>query len=167
MQVCIFTSIVMLCDRRNNCHVPKYSSKQARGVARSIMAGEFYAFDDAFDTAFILKHDLQRIYQQHIPLVMLASSKQMFHVITKASPTTEKRLIIDVAAAREAYNRHEISNLGLLQFEHNISNGITKQWQSAVLSKIMRTAMDVNPAQQWITRTDASARHTGVENRGV
>lgn len=54
--------IVMLCDGDSSCHVLSYSSKKARRVVRSIMAGEVYAFADAFDTAFILKHDLERIY---------------------------------------------------------------------------------------------------------
>lgn len=159
--------IVMLCDGDNNCHVLSYSSKKARRVVRSIMAGEVYAFADAFDTAFILKHDLERIYHQHLPLVMLTDSKQMFDVITRASHTTEKRLMIDVAAAREAYNRHEISNVGLVQSEHNIADGLTKPGQCAALSAMMKTAKDVNPVQQWVTRTDASPRHSGVENPGV
>lgn len=80
--------IMMLYDGSNNCHLPSYSSKKARRVVRSIMAGEIYAFADAFDTVFILKHDLQRIYHQHIPLVMLTDSKKMFDVITRASHIT-------------------------------------------------------------------------------
>ena len=45
---------------------------------------------------------------------MLTGSLQMFDVITKASYTSEKRLMIDVAATREAYGRDEISNVGLV-----------------------------------------------------
>lgn len=159
--------IVLLSDGDNNCHVLSYSSKKARRVVRSIMAGEVYAFADAFDTAFILKHDLERIYHQHLPLVMLPDSKQMFDVITRASHTTEKRLMIDVTAARQAYNRHEISNVGLVQSEHNIADGLTKPGQCAALSTMMQTAKDVNPVQQWTARTDTSSRHSGVENPGV
>jgi len=54
--------IALLCDDRDGCHVLAYASKNARRVVRSIMAGEVYAFADAFDAAFILKHDLERIY---------------------------------------------------------------------------------------------------------
>jgi len=66
------------------------------------MAGEVYAFTCAFDASFIIKHDFERIYNQHLPLVLLTFSKQMSYVITRASHTTEKRLTIDVAAPREA-----------------------------------------------------------------
>lgn len=50
--------VVLLRDGANRCHVLVYSSKKARRVVRSIMAGEVYAFSDEFDAAFILKHDL-------------------------------------------------------------------------------------------------------------
>eukprot|EP00170_Pyropia_yezoensis_P009571 contig_42551_g9608 len=35
------------------------------------MAGEGYAFANAFDEAFIIKHDLERVYKQRVPLTML------------------------------------------------------------------------------------------------
>jgi len=63
-----------------------------------------YAFADSIDVAFMLRHDLERMYDQHLPLVMQSGSKQTFDFITRASHTTEKRLMIDLAAAREAYN---------------------------------------------------------------
>lgn len=75
------------------------------------MAGEGYAFADAFDAAYIVNHDLERIYRQHLPLIMLTDSKQMYDVVTRASQTTKKRLVVDVAAAREAYKRNEISHV--------------------------------------------------------
>ena len=118
--------IVLLCDGHSRCHVMTYSSRKSRRVVKSIMAVEVYALADAFDAAFIIKHDLERIYDQHLPLVMLKDSKQMFDVITRASHTTEKRLMIDVAAAREAYKRYEISNVGLVRSEHNPADGLTE-----------------------------------------
>eukprot|EP00170_Pyropia_yezoensis_P001383 contig_6114_g1387 len=77
------------------------------------MAGEVYAFANAFDEVFIPKHDLERLYKQQVPLTTLTDSKQLFDVITRASHTTEKRLMIDIAAAGEAYNCSEITNFGV------------------------------------------------------
>jgi len=108
-----FGFIALLCSGEDRCHVLTYSSKKARRVERSIMAGEVYAIADACDTAYILKHDLERVYDQPLPLVMLTDSTQMFDVITRATHTTENRLMIDVAATRDAYNKHDISNNGL------------------------------------------------------
>ena len=131
--------IVLLCDGADRCHVLTYASKKARRVVRSIMAGEVSAFSDAFDAAYILKHDLERVYDEPLPLVMPTDSKQMFDVITRASHTTKKRLMIDVAAARDAYNEHEISNVGLVKSKHK------------------------NPVQQWIIRSNPASKATTTQ----
>ena len=149
--------VVLLCDAEDRCHVLTYVSKKARRIVRSIMAGEVYAFADAFDAAYILKHDLERVYGQPLPLVMLTDSKQMFDVITRASHTTEKRLMIDVAAARDAYNKHEISNVGLVKSEDNIADGLTKPGLCMALDEVLRTGVDKNPVQQWIIRSSSTS----------
>jgi len=125
------------------------------------MAGEAHMFADAFDAAFIIRHDLERLYLQHLPLVMLTDSKQIFDVITRASHTAEKRLMIDVAVAREAYNRYEISSVGLVKTEHNIANGLNKPGRCPALDTILRTGKDNNPVQQWVTRTGADTVAVG------
>lgn len=50
----------------------------------------------------------------------------MFYVITRASHTTEKILMVYVAAARETYNYHEISNDGLISRKYNPTDVLTK-----------------------------------------
>jgi len=149
--------IVLLCDGHSRCHVMTYSSRKSRRVVKSIMAGEVYVFADAFDAAFIIKHDLERIYDQLLPLVMLTDSKQMFDVIIRASHTTEKRLMIDAAAVREAYKRYEISNVGLVRSEHNPADGLTKPQICAALDVTLRTGTDVNSVEQWVTRNETMA----------
>lgn len=140
--------LVLLCDGADNCHVLAFSSKKARRVVRSIMAGEVYAFADAFDAVYIFKHDLERIYRQHLPPIVLTDSKQVFDVVTRASHTTEKRLMINVAAPRKAYRRNEISIAGLLKSEHNVADGLTKPGPCAAMDAMLRTGKDTNPEQQ-------------------
>ncbi len=111
------------------------------------MAGEVYAFSAAFDQVYMIKHDLEWIFKQTIPLTTLTDSKQMFDVITRGSRTTEKRLMIDVAAAREAYNRHEIFNVA---GEDNLADGLTKPSFCHALNHVLRTGFDKTPVVQWI-----------------
>ena len=66
------------------------------------MGGEVYAFAEGFHSVYAIKHTLEKVYRQNLPVTMLTDSKPMFDVIAKASHTSEKRLMIDVAAAREA-----------------------------------------------------------------
>lgn len=117
------------------------------------MAGETYAFTTAFDFAYILKHDLERVLRQPIALKMFTDSKQLFDVITRASHTTEKRLMIDIASAREAYKNFEISNVGLVAGTDNPADGLTKPRVCKPLYDLLRTGQDDTPVSQWIIRT--------------
>lgn len=45
---------------------------------------------------------------------MYTESKKMFDVITKESYPTERRLMIDIAYVREAYDGFEIYSVGLV-----------------------------------------------------
>lgn len=144
--------IILLCDDSSRCHVLNFSSRKSRRKVCSIMAGETYAFTAAFDFAYILKHDLERIFMQPIALKMFTDSKQLFDVITRASHTAEKRLMIDVAAAREAYNNFEISNVGLVAGIDNPADGLTKPKLCKPLYELLRTGIDATPVAQWIIR---------------
>lgn len=60
------------------------------------------AFADGFDMAYILQADLQSILQIDIPIVMLTDSVSFFDVISKATNTIEKRLMIDLQVFKSA-----------------------------------------------------------------
>ena len=148
--------IILLCDSTNRAHIMDYSSRKSKRVVRSILGGEIYEFADGFDRAFMLRHDLETIYQTEIPLEIRTDSLQMFHVVTKASSTTERRLMIDIAAARESYNREEISTVGLVLSKHNIADGLTKEVPNKALQDLLSSGFDRNPVQKFIIRTPAS-----------
>ena len=119
---------------------------------RSIMAEEIYDFSAAFDEAFAIRHDLQLVLNTKIALKMYTDSKQLFDVITRALHTTEKRLMVEIMAAREAYNRHEISNVGLILGDENQADGLTKSRVSVKLNRVLSQGKDLTAAVQWIYR---------------
>ena len=51
----------------------------------------------------------------------------MFEVIAKASYTSEKRILIDLASVREGYRRFDIDDIGLIRSEENLADGLTKE----------------------------------------
>jgi hypothetical protein len=63
--------IIMLTDKTGKCNILHYSSHKSRRVTRSVLGGEVYAFADAFDQAFILRHDLQSIIKRKVQLTIL------------------------------------------------------------------------------------------------
>jgi len=89
---------------------------------------------------------------QKVPLKMYTDSKSLFDIITKCSHTTEKRLMIDVAAVREGYERFEISDIGFIRSEHNIAVGLTKLNGSKALLRMLGGTI-CHPTEQWIIRT--------------
>jgi len=144
--------IILLCDSSGQAHILSYSSRKCRRVVHSIMAGEVYAFSAAFDEAFVIRYDLERLYRRRIPLNMFTDSKQLFDVVTKASHPTEKRLLVDIAAARQAYNRQDLSNVGLVASENNIADALSKARGCGALDALLRTGVDRTPVVQWVIR---------------
>ena len=69
------------------------------------MAAETMAFADTFDSSFYIKHDLASMVGKPIPLLILTDSRPLFDILMCEKYTTEKRLMIDISAARECFNR--------------------------------------------------------------
>jgi hypothetical protein len=81
--------IIMLTDKTGKCNILYYSSHKSRRVTGSVLGGEAYAFADAFDQAFILRHDRQSIIKRKVPLTILTDSKSLFDAgVGKNSPNS-------------------------------------------------------------------------------
>ena len=114
------------------------------------MAAETMAFADSFDSAFIIKHDIERALGRSLPLLMLTDSQALFDVLTRARYTTEKRLMIDIAAARQAYSSKEIDNIALIESQYNPADGLTKVKHNEALNRLLTTARLDHPVKQYI-----------------
>jgi hypothetical protein len=119
--------IVFLTDVSNRCAPMAYKSVKCKRVTRSVLAAEAIAFAEGFDQGYTLKNNLKESLGINVPLLMLTDSKTLFDVITKASYTQEKRILIDLAAAREGYRRRDIDDIGLVSSEENLADGFTKE----------------------------------------
>lgn len=92
--------LIVLADAHDHYNVLSYRYFKSRRVTHSVLGAEVIAFAEAFDAAFVLKIDLENFLGRHVPLTMPTDSRSLFDVINKNSTTTERRLIIDIAAAR-------------------------------------------------------------------
>lgn len=120
--------VVLLCDGNNNCNILHFSSSKSKRVARSVLGSEIYAFADGFDFAYSLRNDIQNVTGKNLPLHMLTDSKCLFDVLTSGSSLREKRLLIDIAVAKEAYQKEEINQVGHVFFRPK-SGGRTHETQ--------------------------------------
>lgn len=49
---------IVMADSSNRCNILQYRSFKSRRVVRSVIGADVYAFTEAFDAAYILKHDI-------------------------------------------------------------------------------------------------------------
>jgi hypothetical protein len=146
--------IIFLCDASGSCQPLFWSSKKSKRVTRSVLGSETMALADAFDMAFTIRHDLQNITLLQIPIIILTDSLSLFDVLTKATTTSEKRLMIDLTAAKEAYKKREIDTIGFVRTEYNPADVFTKITRCKILDDILQTSLLNHPVEQWITRTE-------------
>ena len=146
--------IIFLSDASQRCNVVAYRSYKSRRKTRSVLGGEVLAFADAFDASYALRRDLEKMLGKAIPISVLTDSKSLFDIITKSSATLEKRLMIDVAAAREAYGKQELNDIGLISSENNPADAFTKGGLKAkqMLLQVLATGSLNHKVEQWIYR---------------
>lgn len=145
---------VFLVDGHRNCSFLTFKSYKARRIARSSTTAETLALVDAFDAAFLLRHDLQQILRCEIPLLLLTDSQIVFETLVSKRTTAERRLMIDLAALREAYDRRDVANIGLIASADNVADGLTKTAANSSLWSTLNAAKLSHPVQRWVTERD-------------
>ena len=103
---------------------------------------------------------------QKIPLTILTDSKSLFDVITKSSTTSERRLMIDITAVRNAYNDQELSDVGFIRTKYNPADAFTKLGSCEALNTIIQTGICKLPIEQWVIRGNEAMLHTQSSEEG-
>lgn len=111
--------VILLADALNRCFFLHFASCKSKWTTRSSTAAETLAFMLGFDAAFLIRHDIQAMLGQHIPIFMLTDSHKLFTTLTPAKMATERRLMVDIASVREAYNERTIADAALIRFVDN------------------------------------------------
>jgi hypothetical protein len=151
-------NVIVLSDDSDTCAIVHFSSHKSKRVTGSTMAAKTLVFVDAFDNAFIIRHELTGMLSKDVPLLMMTESKALFDVITRARYTPEITLMVDVAAAREAYNDRSMVNIGLIRSRHNPADGLTKVAPNdAFLSLLMSSKVD-HPIEQFVVEKIPTAQ---------
>lgn len=100
--------ILVLADNTDRCHILENQSQKSHHVVQSSMTAETYAFVEGFDRSYLLANDLKRSHGSGIKLMMLTDLLWLFDALTRGSVTDERRLVIDILAARQFYKQFEI-----------------------------------------------------------
>jgi hypothetical protein len=142
--------VIVLSDDSETRAIFHFSSPKSKRVTRSTMAAEILAFVDAFDKAFIIRHELSRMLSKDILLLMMTDSRALFDVITRARYTTERTLMVDVAAALESNSDRTMINIGVIRSGYNPADGLTKAPPNEALMKLFMAGKIDHPIKKFV-----------------
>lgn len=80
--------------------------------------------------------------------------RSVFDVIAKHSTTTEKLVTEDIAAARQAYTRLEISDIGLMRCTLHASIACPRSKNCTNLELLGQHVMSNHPDDEWVLHPD-------------
>jgi hypothetical protein len=115
------------------------------------------AFADGIDMTIMLRHDIERMISQDVPIHAYTDSLSLFDVISRSTTTSEKRLMIDITAAKEAYREGTIDTIGFIRTNFNPADAFTKIVRCHSLEDMLLRGKIEHPIEQWVER---AIRHT-------
>eukprot|EP00173_Palmaria_palmata_P003808 Plantae.Rhodophyta-Palmaria_palmata.ctg4150.p2 GENE.Plantae.Rhodophyta-Palmaria_palmata.ctg4150~~Plantae.Rhodophyta-Palmaria_palmata.ctg4150.p2 ORF type:complete len:156 (-),score=20.32 Plantae.Rhodophyta-Palmaria_palmata.ctg4150:275-742(-) len=139
-------------DASGRFSILKFRSGKCHRIVHSAMAAEACAFAEAFDASFVVKYELERLLKRPTALQMLVDSKQIFDAVTQSTRTTEKRLLLDLAAAKQSFERGEISEFGLVTTDFMLADCLTKPMKALQFLAASSLGKLSHPIAQWVIR---------------
>jgi hypothetical protein len=145
--------LIALADASGSCSILAFRSYKAKRIVRSSTAGETLALADAFDASCIVRKDIEMVLQQSVPMLLLTDSEVLFSTLARDKYAKERRLLLDIAAVRQAYQAKEISNIGLIASKDNSADALTKENGNGALMRVLQTGQLLHQVQRWIIGT--------------
>lgn len=132
----------------------QFKSYKARRIVHSFLPGELIGFANMLEISHTTAAELRRLHPKHpIPVRLFTNRKSLLYDISKGSTTSERRLILDIAAALEELNNHEISDIGFIRSGANLVDGLTTAMHQAKLREAFCGILNVKP-EKWIVRSN-------------
>ncbi|KAI0991590.1 hypothetical protein K3495_g16597 [Podosphaera aphanis] len=90
---------------------------------------------------------------QTVPLIVCTDSRSLYECLVKLGTTKEKRLMIDVMAIRESYERRELAEIRWINGKDNPADSMTKANASSALQKLIETNELTVRLKGWVERS--------------
>ena len=111
------------------------------------------------DTTFSINTTLTVIIKQlgfeKLPIIICTDSYSLYECMVKLGSTKKKRLMIDLMAMRQSYERRELSEIRWINGKDNPADAMTK----SIPNKALQSLIDTNELQirveGWVQRMDA------------
>ena len=113
-----------------NGNIIGYSSTKCKRVTRAVLASELYSMVAGADAAISFSTTFAMICRQlgidNFPVVLCTDSFSLYECLVKLGTTKEKRLMIDIMALRQSYERRELAEIRWIKGDSNPANVMTK-----------------------------------------
>lgn len=134
-----------------------YSTTKSKRVTRSVLASELYGMVGGVDIGICLQTTLKLITDQlgmpNIPLILCTDSMSLYDCLVKLGTTkAEKRLMIDIMALRQSYERREIFEVRWIDGRDNPADAMTKANPNKALEHFLDSNMLSVRVDGWVER---------------
>jgi hypothetical protein len=120
-----------------------YSSTKSKRVTRSVLASEIYGMVGGVDMAIAINTTIKMITEQldfpQTPIIICTDSYSLYECLVKLGTTKEKRLMIDIMALRQSYERREITEIRWIDGKNNPADAMTKSAPNGALGSFLTT----------------------------
>ncbi|KAF6807096.1 hypothetical protein CPLU01_15834 [Colletotrichum plurivorum] len=133
-----------------------FSSTKSKRVTRSVLASEVYGMVAGVDMAYAISSTLamitQRLGTPSVPTIACTDSYSLYECLVKLGTTKEKRLMIDIMALRQSYERRELCEVRWIHGDDNPADGFTKSTPNNALEHFITTNAATIRMEGWVTR---------------
>jgi hypothetical protein len=133
-----------------------WSSTKSKRVTRSVLASEVYGMVAGADVAFAIGSTLKMITEQlhlpAIPTIVCTDLYSLYECLVKLGTTKEKRLIIDIMAIRQLYERRELFEIRWINGLDNPADAMTKATPNKALETFINTNQIRVRVEGWVKR---------------
>lgn len=101
--------------------------RNANELFDQLPGGETFDFMDAIDIVHTLRNAMKRLLRETFKTYAYTDSKPLFNGKEPGRCTTEKRLSVNIAGARNAYKRFELVRIGLIPVDISLQP-LSQKW---------------------------------------
>jgi len=121
-----------------------------------VLASEIYGIIKGVDIAIAINTTIKIITKQlgflQTSIVVCTDSYSLYECLVKLGSTQEKRLIIDIMALRQSYERREITEIRWIDGKDNPADAMTKSTPNKALEKLIDTNQLGVRVEGWVQR---------------
>jgi hypothetical protein len=141
---------------RLNGNLVHWSSTKSKRVTRSTLASEIYGMVAGTDIAFAISTTLKMVTDKlgvgRIPTIVCTDSYSLYECLVKLGTTKEKRLMIDIMALRQSYERRELYEIRWINGNDNPADAMTKSTPNKALETFVLANEVTIRLEGWVKR---------------